>query len=172
MLKKKSVGFQDSILLTDDLEFNFDDPTDVPQLQPFIDQLAKGVLKSAFFRRQVKEKINVLNIPIIMADCLVGTMTNTERNKKSLMNVTKKYKKNVLANLIDMVSSKQLDILGLDNLNPSEMKNIAKKIGISVSKKSNTVLLEELKSLAKVFLAGQGTVVNQNFTKLCKITLL
>ena len=78
----------------------------------------------------------------------------------------------MLANLIDMVSSKQLDILGLDNLNPSEMKNIAKKIGISVSKKSNTVLLEELKSLAKVFLAGQGTVVNQNFTKLCKITLL
>ena len=150
------MNFQDSIQISENLEFDFDDESEVPQLESFIDKLAKQVMRSSFFQGEPKDKINILNIPIIMPDCLIGKMTNTERKKKSLMNVQKKYSSDVLSKLMTVISSKRLDILGLDALDTSQLKNVAKEIGIGISKKSHTALLEEVKALTKIFLAGQG----------------
>lgn len=150
------IFFQDSILLGDNLKFDFEDVSEVSELRPFLDKLTNQVIRTSFFQGEIKEDINILKIPIIMADCILGTMTNTEGRKKTLMNTNQKYNKDVLANFLKMVSNKRIDILGLDKLDSSQLKKISSEIGIKTSKKSNTVLLEELKSLARIFLAGQG----------------
>ena len=147
---------QDSILLGDNLKFDFEDVSEVSELRPFLDKLTNQVIRTSFFQGAIKEDISILKIPIIMADCILGTMTNTEGRKKTLMNTNQKYSKDVLANFLKMVSNKRIDILGLDKLDSSQLKKISSEIGIKTSKKSNTVLLEELKSLARIFLAGQG----------------
>ena len=83
-------------------------------------------------------------------------MTNTDSDKNSLMNVDKKYRTNVLENLARLVSEKKVDILNLDNLDKEALKNLAREIGLTTSKKSQTFLLTEIKSVARVFLAGEG----------------
>ena len=58
-----------------------------------------------------------------------------------------------------MVSEKRLDVTKLEELNVKELKDVAHEIGITkISKKSNIVLLEEIKSVARVFIAGQGDI--------------
>ena len=83
-------------------------------------------------------------------------MTNTDSDKNSLMNVDKKYRTNVLENLARLVSEKKVDILNLDNLDKEALKNLAREIGLTTSKKSQMFLLTEIKSVARVFLAGEG----------------
>ena len=75
------------------------------------------------------------------------------------MNTYQNYKSDVFNRFVKLVSTGQLDILNLEDLAksaPDKLKKIAKEIGVRTKKKSSTVLLEELNSLAKVFLAGQG----------------
>ena len=152
-----AILLQDSILIGENLIFDFEDKTEVPPLQPFLHQLANQVIRNSFYQHEPKGTINLLKIPQIMPDCLLGKMTNTESGKKSLMNSYKSYKEDVLAKLIEMVSEKRLDLLHLDELAKGDrLKEVAREIGIPVSKKSKTVLLEEVKAVARIFLAGQG----------------
>ena len=65
----------------------------------------------------------------------------------------------VLGKLLKMVSEKRLDVLRLDSLNAEELKSVAKEIGISTAKKSLTFILEEVKAVTKIFLAGQGILL-------------
>ena len=128
-------------------------------LQPFLEKLSNQVVRNSFFQHEPKDPINLLKIPLIMPECLVGEMTNTDCEKKSLLNSYKTYKTDVLAKLVKMVSEKRLDVLGLDKLAKEEgdgLKNVAKEVGIPTSKKSKTVILEEVKAVARIFLAGQG----------------
>ena len=150
---------QDSILIGENLRFDFEDKTEVPQLQPFLDKLSNQVIRSSFFQHEPKDPINLLKLPLIMPDCLLGVMTNTESGKKSLMNSYKTYKADVLANLVKIVYEKRLNVLSLDELAKAtgdRIKNVAKELGMSTAKKSKTVLLEEIKAVARIFLAGQG----------------
>ena len=98
----------------------------------------------------------MVKLPLIIPDCLLGTMVNTDSQKKTLFNRVKKYKEDVLANLLKMVSEKRLDVLNLDKLDTEGVKKVAKELGMPISKKSRTFLLEEIKSVARIFLAGQG----------------
>lgn len=130
-------------------------------MHEFLDQLSSQVIRSSFFHNEPKQKINLLKLPIIMPSCLLGKMENTEIRKKSLMNCYHKYTSDVFTRFVKVVSTGQLNILGIEDLaksSPDKLKQIAKGIGIRVKKKSNAVLVEELNSLAKVFLAGQGIV--------------
>ena len=104
----------------------------------------------------------MVKLPILMPNCLVGVMTNTDSEKKSLFNIEKPYKKNVLENLVKMVSEKEIDILHLDQLEGNVLKQKARELGIATSKKSNIVILEEIKAVARIFLAGQGKNKHEN----------
>ena len=98
----------------------------------------------------------MVKLPLIMPNCLVGTMVNTDSQKKTLFNKTKKYKDDILANLLRMVSEKRLDVLKLDKLDKDEIRHVAKELGMTITKKSKTFLLEEIKAVSRIFLAGQG----------------
>ena len=91
-----------------------------------------------------------------MPSCLIGNMVNTDNQKKTLFNTPKNYKEDVLANLLKMVSEKRLNVLNLHNIGKDEIIDVAKELGMTTSKKSKTVLLEEIKAVARIFLAGQG----------------
>jgi hypothetical protein len=98
----------------------------------------------------------MVKLPLIMPNCLVGKMINTDSQKKTLFNTTKTYKENVLENLVKMISEKRLDVLNLENLDKAKLVSVAKELGMTTSKKSQIVLLEEIKAVARIFLAGQG----------------
>ena len=83
-------------------------------------------------------------------------MINTDCDKKSLFNKEITYKSDVLEKLVKMVSEKRIDVLNLNNLDGKKLKDVAKEIGITTSKKSNVALLEEIKAVTRIFLAGQG----------------
>ena len=136
--------------------FNFEDCDDIPPLEQFLDERISQCIRTSFFQNEPKDQISILNIPLIIPNALLGTMTNTEKSKKSLMNVSKKYNVDVLSNLVNMVSEKRLDVLGIDRLDADELKSLAKEMGIPVAKKSNTYIKEEIKAVIKIFLAGQG----------------
>ena len=121
------------------------------------------MVRSAFFQNEPKDKVNLLKLPLIMPNGLVGKMINTESSKKSIMNNVHHYKSSVFTNFVKMISTDQLNILAIDEMamkNPQHLRKIAKEIGIKVKDKSNVVLAEEMTALAKTFLAGQGAVVS------------
>ena len=146
-------------MLGDNLVFNFDDYDDIPPLEQFLDKLISQTIRTSFYHHERKDEISILNIPLIIPNALLGTMTNTEKSKKSLMNMNKKYSSDVLGKLLKMVSEKRLDVLRLDSLNSEELKSVAKEIGISTAKKSLTFILKEVKAVTKIFLAGQGILL-------------
>ena len=118
----------------------------------FLDKLVNQVVRSAFFQNEPKDIVNLLKLPLIMPNGLVGKMINTESSKKSIMN-----KSSVFTNFVKMISTDQLNILAIDEMamkNPQHLRKIAKEIGIKVKDKSNVVLAEEMTALAKTFLAG------------------
>ena len=124
-------------------------------------------MRSSFFHNEPKDKINMVKLPIIMPSCLIGSMVNTDSQKKTLFNTPKNYKEDVLANLMKMVSEERLNVLNLDKLDKFKIIDVAKELGITTSKKSRTVLLEEIKAVTRIFLAGQGeqnlaTSINHN----------
>ena len=124
-----------------------------------MDKLANQATRNAFFQNEPKDKVNLLKLPLIMPNCLVGKMINTERSKKSIMNRFQQYKSNIFTNFVKLVSNDRLNILAIDDLakeNPQYLRTIAKEIGIKVKGKSNVIIAEEIMALARVFLAGQG----------------
>ena len=129
----------------------------------FLDKLVNQVVRSAFFQNEPKDIVNLLKLPLIMPNGLVGKMINTESSKKSIMNNVHHYKSSVFTNFVKMISTDQLNILAIDEMamkNPQHLRKIAKEIGIKVKDKLNVVLAEEMTALAKTFLAGQGAVVS------------
>ena len=121
------------------------------------------MVRIAFFQNEPKDIVNLLKLPLIMPNGLVGKMINTESSKKSIMNNVHHYKSSVFTNFVKMISTDQLNILAIDEMamkNPQHLRKIAKEIGIKVKDKSNVVLAEEMTALAKTFLAGQGAVVS------------
>ena len=149
--------FKDSIHVGEshNLEFNFEDTDDIPDLQDFLNQICNQVIRSSFFQHEPKDVVNLLKLPIIMPSSLVGKMVNTDCDKKSLFNKELNYTTDVLGKL---VAEKKLDVLNIDKLEGKHLKQVAKEIGLATSKKSDIFLQEEVKSLARLFLAGQGNL--------------
>ena len=96
-----------------------------------------------------------------------SAVVNKDSEKKSLMNTEKQYKKNILENFMNMVDNKRVDFLNLDKLDGAELTEFVRELGIpNISKKSNVYLREEVKNVAKIFLAGQGKLDLKNLFKL------
>ena len=108
--------FQDSIRISKNLVFDFEDDSDIPELYDFLDKLVNQVVRSAFFQNEPKDIVNLLKLPLIMPNGLVGKMINTESSKKSIMNNVHHYKSSVFTNFVKMISTDQLNILAIDGM--------------------------------------------------------
>ena len=140
--------------------YNFDDEDEddeVPILDEFKVRLVCQMFRSAFFQNEAKENFDMTRLPSIIAPRLLKKQVNSDREKKTLFNKTVSYGPNTMAGLAKLISKKKIDILNLDTLDSVDVKNISKQLHLkTISSKSNVRLLEEIKFVCKMYLAGQG----------------
>ena len=141
---------KDSIRITENLVFDFEDTSKPPDLQDFKNLLIKH------FQNEPKLQINMLNLPIIMPKSLLGKQVNSDVDKKSLLDKTIVYDSVTFTKFTEMIDS-GFDILSIDNLNAEDLKILGRKISLkNIGQKSGEMIRNELKNMSKHLLAGQG----------------
>lgn len=92
-----------------------------------------------------------------MAPKLMKKQVNNDVSKKTLIDKPRHCNATTMARLSKLIQSGKLDIVNIDALSASELRKIGRELKLKeLSKKSNIALLEELKTIVKVFVAGQG----------------
>ena len=91
-----------------------------------------------------------------MAPKLMKMQVNSDKNKETLYNKSISYGPKTLAGMSTLVRKQEINLTGLDSLDASEISRISKELNLKISSKSNKMLLEEIKHVARTFLAGQG----------------
>ena len=149
--------------------YSFDDDDDeLPSLEAFKTRLACQMLRSAFFQDEIKENFDMTRFPNIIAPLLLKKQVNSDREKETLFNKQVSYGPETMIGLAKLISKKKIDILNLDNLSSSKVKDISKDLCIKgISSKSNVRLLEEIKFVAKMYAAGQGMLLVSEIFTIC-----
>ena len=92
-----------------------------------------------------------------MAPKLLRKQVNNDVLKETLYNKPNTYGQDTLAAFSQLVMKDELNLADLDSLSPDDIKAISRKLHFKkITKKSNVMLLEEIKHISKVFIAGQG----------------
>ena len=93
-----------------------------------------------------------------MAPMLLKTQVNTDYRKETLFNKETTYGSKTMTGLAKLIQKGAIDITTLDTMSAGDIKKVSKKLKLtSLSEKSTTRLLEEIKAVAKMYVAGQGT---------------
>jgi hypothetical protein len=93
-----------------------------------------------------------------MAPKLLKKQVNTDYTKETLFNKETTYGSKTMAGLARLIQKKSIDITNLDTMSPSNIKSVSKQLKLkSISEKSTVRLLEEIKAVAKMYVAGQGS---------------
>ena len=92
-----------------------------------------------------------------MAPKLMKKQVNNDASKKTLIDKPKYCNAKTMAGLTKLIANGGLDILNIDALSSSDLKKIGRKLKLKdISKMSNVALREEIKTVVKVFVSGQG----------------
>ena len=120
------------------------------------------------FQHKKKKKINLLKFPVIMAPRVLGRQVNTSSVKKSVFcnkaGETQEYSEKVLTKFSQLVEAKKLNILKIDQIGGTELREMAEDLELipnkMYSKKSDVALRNELETIAGYLLheqkRGQG----------------
>ena len=110
----------------------------------------------------------MLKFPVIMAPKILGRQVNTSSVKKSVFRnkagETKEYSEQVLTKFSQLVEEKKLNILKIDQIGSTEIREMAEDLGLipnqKYSKKSDVALHNELETIASYLIheqkRGQG----------------
>ena len=71
--------------------YDFEDKSDPPDLHEFKSKLATHVFKTALFQNEPMLSVNMLKLPLIMPDSMVGRKINSDYMKDSLLDETIKH---------------------------------------------------------------------------------
>ena len=146
---------QDSIRVSRNMEYNYQDTSEVPSLEEFKEELIEDLLKSAFFQFKSDKKYNMLKLPVIAAPCLIGKQVNNDISKQTLMEKEFTYDEDAFSNFLTLVDSQKLKISSIQHLTLPELISYAKELGIYSAKKTGELIKIDLINLSKIFLAGQ-----------------
>ena len=92
-----------------------------------------------------------------MAPKLLKKQVNNDKRKETLFNKPNNYGPETLAGLATLIARKEINITSLDTMSPILVKKVSKEIKLKkISKKSTTALTEEIKAVARMYVAGQG----------------
>ena len=100
-----------------------------------------------------------------MAPKLLKKQVNSDYKKETFFNKEVKFWQDTLARvscpncaqLARLVQKGRIDITNLDAMKDDDIKKVSKALKLkSISKKSNANKLEEIKAVAKLYVAGQG----------------
>ena len=148
---------KDSIRITENMKFDYDDKSKPPNLQEFKVILIKNLMKRAFFQNEPKLVINMLKLPIIIAPSLLGSQTNHDAEKKSLLDQTITYEPATFVKFTEMIDKGKIDILNIDKLDLTELKSLGRELNLKkVGEKTGLILRNELINMSKHFMSGQG----------------
>ena len=114
--------------------YEYEDSSEIPDLETFKKRLIVDLFKSVFFQQSSQQKYNMLKLPIIAAPSLIRKQVNNEIKKKTLMEKSFEYTDETLATFISMVDEKKLKINGIQDLSVQELRDLTRDIGIKVNK--------------------------------------
>ena len=89
--------FQDSIRVSRNMEYNYEDTSEVPDVQQFKEELIEELLKSAFFQHKSEKKYNMLKLPILAAPTMIRKQVNNDFQKQTIMEKEFEYSENSLS---------------------------------------------------------------------------
>ena len=99
-----------------------------------------------------------------MAPKILLKQVNNDVLKQTLFDKKINYGPGTLAGLAKLVMRKELNLTDLDSLSQDDVITISKELQLAkISKKTNTMLMEEIKHVAKMYIAGQGKIISQWF---------
>ena len=137
------------------MEYDYEDASEIPDLQAFKESLVEDLLKSAFFQQKSEKPFNMLKLPVICAPSLIGKQVNHEQMKKTLMEKIFEYEEETLKTFITLVDNKELKINSIADIPIPSLKNFTRQLGIYHADKTGAIMRTDLNNLAKIFLAGQ-----------------
>ena len=151
------------------LEFNKDDSSAIPDLDEFVMKCATSVVGSGLFQHFPKEKINVYKIPPIIGSKIVGNIHNREHLKKSAFHDETDLSEVNFTKLEEMVTSGEFDLLKSRSLPLDKLRTLAKDLKISHSGNPPLIMIlddpctfishmfcSETKLASKLFGANRG----------------
>lgn len=95
-----------------------------------------------------------------MAPKLLKQQVNNDDSKETLFNKTTNYGPETMAGLAKLISKGDIEITNLASMSPNVIKSVSRELKLKkISRKSNTRLLEEIKAVAKMYIAGQGNFI-------------
>jgi hypothetical protein len=143
------------------MHYNYDDPSDPPDLETFKMDLIQTTLKKSFFQNEPPKPYKMLKLPIIMAPSLLRQQTNNDIKKKSLLEKEFVFTKETMTEFAKQIDSRKLNILSINDMRPNELVELAETLGLEkINQKSGTNLRNEINYLIKIFLAGQVPLLN------------
>ena len=137
------------------MEYNYDDSTEIPNLEDFKEELIEEILMSVFFRKKSDHKINMLKLPIISAPSLLRKQVNNDILKQTLMEKEFSYQPETLQTFMSLVDSNVIKLNQISDLTVSELTHLSKQLDIYSAKKSGEVMKNDMINLSKTLLAGQ-----------------
>ena len=148
-------SFQNSIRVRQNMEYNYDDSSEIPNLEDFKEELIEEILMSVFFRKKSDHKINMLKLPIISAPSLLRKQVNNDILKQTLMEKEFSYQPETLQTFMSLVDSNVIKLNQISDLTVSELTHLSKQLDIYSAKKSGEVMKNDMINLSKTLLAGQ-----------------
>lgn len=159
---------KDSIPIKQNMVFDHDDDSEIPDLESFKLKCAKQLFRTAVFQNEPKDPINMLKVPSIIAPKLVGKQTNSDVNKHTVFCDTKyqsaEYDLEVLTTVAEMIQTNRFDVTKILELPAVEIKKISAELNFIPNEKSKVksqqALVNELKTVVNHTLAmrcaGEG----------------
>ena len=150
---------KDSIRVTHKMEYNYDDESEIPNLDKFKDDLIEDVLSTALFQHKTDKKYNMLQIPMLIPNCLLSKQINNEKTKRTIMEKEYEFADETLQKFQEMVESKEIKLTGIKDLTVQELQGFGARLGLlskkKGEKKSGEMLKIDLINLSNIFLGGQ-----------------
>ena len=137
------------------MDYNYEETSEIPDLQTFKRTLIEDLFKSAFFQQISDQKYLMLKLPVIAAPSIIGKQVNNEIKKKTLMEKTFEYKNETLETFISLVDNKEIKINGISDIQLNNLKDLSKQLGIYHKDKTGEIMRTDLINLSKIFLGGQ-----------------
>ena len=137
------------------MDYNYEETSEIPDLQTFKRTLIEDLFKSAFFQQISDQKYLMLKLPVIAAPSIIGKQVNNENKKKTLMEKTFEYKNETLETFISLVDNKEIKINGISDIQLNNLKDLSKQLGIYHKDKTGEIMRTDLINLSKIFLGGQ-----------------
>ena len=129
--------------------------SDPPNLEEFKLRLINTLLRQSFFQNDTVKPINMLKIPLIISPCLLSKQVNNDTKKKSLLDKTVVYDKSTFREFHQLIEKKEINILGIQDMNLDELNDVMTKLKVPVGAKNASMLRNELNNMSKHYIAGQ-----------------